>query len=295
MTNVIQIENVTKTYDEAKVIDQVTLHVEENKIYGLLGRNGAGKTTLMKLITAQVFPTSGEISVFGEQPYENINVLENICFIKESQQYPDNYRVQDALDVARYLFKYWNEEFAMELVKEFQLPLKQKIKKLSRGMHSTVGIIIGLASRAPLTIFDEPYLGLDAVSRNIFYTKLIEDFGNYPRTIILSTHLIDEVSNILEHVFVIDKGKILIDQDAEELRGMAFNVSGLRGLVDSFIQGKKVIHRESIGGLLTATLMGDSPELPKLAKNYGLEVTPISLQQMIVHLTKSEMKGVVNQ
>lgn len=295
MTNVIQIENVTKTYDEAKVIDQVTLHVEENKIYGLLGRNGAGKTTLMKLITAQVFPTSGEISVFGEQPYENINVLENICFIKESQQYPDNYRVHDALDVARYLFKYWNEEFAMELVKEFQLPLKQKIKKLSRGMHSTVGIIIGLASRAPLTIFDEPYLGLDAVSRNIFYTKLIEDFGNYPRTIILSTHLIDEVSNILEHVFVIDKGKILIDQDAEELRGMAFNVSGLRGLVDSFIQGKKVIHRESIGGLLTATLMGDSPELPKLAKNYGLEVTPISLQQMIVHLTKSEMKGVVNQ
>lgn len=295
MTNVIQIENVTKTYDEAKVIDQVTLHVEENKIYGLLGRNGAGKTTLMKLITAQVFPTSGEISVFGEQPYENINVLENICFIKESQQYPDNYRVQDALDVARYLFKYWNEEFAMELVKEFQLPLKQKIKKLSRGMHSTVGIIIGLASRAPLTIFDEPYLGLDAVSRNIFYTKLIEDFGNYPRTIILSTHLIDEMSNILEHVFVIDKGKILIDQDAEELRGMAFNVSGLRGLVDSFIQGKKVIHRESIGGLLTATLMGDSPELPKLAKNYGLEVTPISLQQMIVHLTKSEMKGVVNQ
>lgn len=295
MTNVIQIENVTKTYDEAKVIDQVTLHVEENKIYGLLGRNGAGKTTLMKLITAQVFPTSGEISVFGEQPYENINVLENICFIKESQQYPDNYRVQDALDVARYLFKYWNEEFAMELVEEFQLPLKQKIKKLSRGMHSTVGIIIGLASRAPLTIFDEPYLGLDAVSRNIFYTKLIEDFGNYPRTIILSTHLIDEVSNILEHVFVIDKGKILIDQDAEELRGMAFNVSGLRGLVDSFIQGKKVIHRESIGGLLTATLMGDSPELPKLAKNYGLEVTPISLQQMIVHLTKSEMKGVVNQ
>lgn len=295
MTNVIQIENVTKTYDEAKVIDQVTLHVEENKIYGLLGRNGAGKTTLMKLITAQVFPTSGEISVFGEQPYENINVLENICFIKESQQYPDNYRVQDALDVARYLFKYWNEEFAMELVEEFQLPLKQKIKKLSRGMHSTVGIIIGLASRAPLTIFDEPYLGLDAVSRNIFYTKLIEDFGNYPRTIILSTHLIDEVSNILEHVFVIDKGKILIDQDAEELRGMAFNVSGLRGLVDSFIQGKKVIHQESIGGLLTATLMGDSPELPKLAKNYGLEVTPISLQQMIVHLTKSEMKGVVNQ
>lgn len=295
MTNVIQIENVTKTYDEAKVIDQVTLHVEENKIYGLLGRNGAGKTTLMKLITAQVFPTSGEISVFGEQPYENINVLENICFIKESQQYPDNYRVQDALDVARYLFKYWNEEFAMELVEEFQLPLKQKIKKLSRGMHSTVGIIIGLASRAPLTIFDEPYLGLDAVSRNIFYTKLIEDFGNYPRTIILSTHLIDEVINILEHVFVIDKGKILIDQDAEELRGMAFNVSGLRGLVDSFIQGKKVIHRESIGGLLTATLMGDSPELPKLAKNYGLEVTPISLQQMIVHLTKSEMKGVVNQ
>ena len=93
-------------------------------------------------------------------------------------------------------------------------------------MLSAVGIVIGLASRAPLTIFDEPYLGLDAVSRGIFYDRLMEDYSEHPRTVILSTHLIDEVSNLLEHVLVIDNGKLIIDQDAEELRGRAFTVTG---------------------------------------------------------------------
>ena len=104
-------------------------------------------------------------------------------------------------------------------VDDFNLPLKRRIKKLSRGMLSAVGIVIGLASRAPLTIFDEPYLGLDVVSRGLFYDRLMEDYLEHPRTVILSTHLIDEVSNLLEHVLVIDNGKLIIDEDAEDLRG----------------------------------------------------------------------------
>lgn len=293
MTNIIEIKQLSKVYEGAKVIDDVNLSIEKNKIYGLLGRNGAGKTTLMKQITAQVFPTSGEIKVFGEEPYENQQVLGNICFIKESQKYPDNYRVQDALNVSAALFKNWDKEYAAELITEFNLPVKRKIKKLSRGMHSAVGIIIGLASRAPLTIFDEPYLGLDAVARKTFYDKLIEDYGNHPRTVILSTHLIDEVSNLLEHVIVIDNGKIIIDQDSEDLRGVAYNVSGLAAQVEGFIKGKEVIQREAIGGLLTATIMGSGHSNDQsVAKNCGLDVSPVSLQQLIVHLTKAGTKGV---
>ena len=183
----------------------------------------------------------------------------------------------------------------MKLVKEFDLPLKKRVKKLSRGMHSAVGIIVGLASRAPLTIFDEPYLGLDAVARKIFYDQLITDFGNHPRTIILSTHLIDEVSNLLEHVIVIDRGNIIIDRDSEELRGLAYTVTGLAAQVTSFVKGKEVIQEERMGGTMTATLIGDeNSNEQSAAKQWGLGVSPVSLQQLIVYLTKSKTEGMLS-
>ncbi|MFS0614615.1 ABC transporter ATP-binding protein [Lederbergia ruris] len=295
MTKIIDIQQLSMKYDDSKVIDDINLSIKEDKIYGLLGRNGAGKTTLMKLITAQIFSTNGELKVFGQHPYENQQVLEKICFIKESQKYPDNYRVRDVIEVSASLFENWDHDYAVSLVKEFDLPLKKRMKKLSRGMHSAVGIIIGLASRAPLTIFDEPYLGLDAVARKIFYDQLIEDFGNHPRTIILSTHLIDEVSNLLEHVIVIDRGKIIIDRDSEELRGLAYTVTGLAAQVKSFVKGKEVIQEERMGGTMTATLIGDEKSKGQsTAKQCGLEVSPVSLQQLIVYLTKSGIKGVMS-
>src|SRR5690606_28801597 len=120
----------------------------------------------------------------------------------------------------------WDEEYAMGLVADFKLPLKRPIKKMSRGQQSALGVILGLASRAPITFFDEPYLGLDPVARQLFYDRLLEDYSEYPRTVILSTHLIDEVSNLLEHVVVINEGKIIIDAPADEVRGTATAVAG---------------------------------------------------------------------
>jgi len=178
--------------------------VRENAINGLLGRNGAGKTTIMQMLTGQDFATSGDIRVFGQSPVENAAVLQNLCFIKESQKYPDDFMPKHVFRSAPWFFPHWDADFAEQLIDEFRLPTKRRIKKLSRGQLSSVGVIVGLASRAPLTFFDEPYLGLDAVARQLFYDRLLEDYAEHPRTVILSTHLIDEVSNLLEHVFVID-------------------------------------------------------------------------------------------
>ncbi|WP_212031230.1 ABC transporter ATP-binding protein [Cytobacillus depressus] len=286
MKNVIEITQLEKEYGTFKAVQNVSFSIEENKIYGLLGRNGAGKTTLMNMITAQIFPTAGVLKVYGENPYENAKVLNQICFIKEGQKYPDHFRVIDVLEVSKELFPNWDNTFSLSLIKDFNLPLKRKIKKLSRGMLSAVGIIIGLASRAPLTIFDEPYLGLDAVARGLFYDRLMEDYAEHPRTIILSTHLIDEVSKLLEHILVIHNGQLIIDQDADLLRGMAYTVVGNGQKVEAFLAGKETIHRESFGGLLSATvLQSDNHSERQQAAANGLEVTPVSLQQLIVHLT----------
>jgi ABC-2 type transport system ATP-binding protein len=265
--------------------------LKENKIYGLLGRNGAGKTTLMHMITAQLFPTSGDVKVFGEEPYENTKVLQRICFIKESQAYPEYFQISDVLATAKSIYPNWNDGLASQLT---QLPLNRRIKQLSRGMLSSVGIIVGLASRAPLTIFDEPYLGLDAVARSIFYDRLIEDYAQYPRTIILSTHLIDEVSQLLEHVLIIERGELLLHEDAESLRSRMYSVMRSSEMVETYRKGKEVIHVEKMGSLVTVTLLGKKEEnTRKQAESLGLEYVPISLQKFVVDLTTKSREKVV--
>lgn len=295
MSNVVEVRNLTKSYGRVLAVNQVSFAIEANKIYGLLGRNGAGKTTIIQIITAQLFASSGEVKVFGEHPYENSRVLSQICFVKDNQKYPNGYRVIDVLHQAALFFPSWDREYAFALIEDFQLPLKRRMKALSRGMLSAVGIIVGLASRAPLTIFDEPYLGLDATSRGVFYDRLLEDYAEHPRTIILSTHLIDEISRLLEHILIIDQGRLVLDEEAEALRGRAFTVVGPAAKVDAYTEGKEVLAREPLGGLVSATIMSNGNlEDRRDAVAFGLELAPVSLQQLIVHLTdeKSVRKAV---
>src|SRR5699024_9516662 len=137
---------------------------------------------------------------------------------------------------------------------------------------SAVGVIIGMASRADITFFDEPYLGLDAVARQIFYDRLVEDFAQHPRTIVLSSHLIDEVANLLEHVLVIDQGRIIIDAEAEELQGAAVTVTGGAQKVEEFIAGYPVIHRDALGSLSSISIRARlSEEQRDRALAQGLE------------------------
>jgi ABC-2 type transport system ATP-binding protein len=295
MSNVVEVRQLTKSYRNVTAVNQVSFSIEANTIYGLLGRNGAGKTTIMQIITAQLFATSGDVKVFGEHPYENSRVLSQVCFIKDNQTYPKNYRVIDVLEQAALFFPHWDRDFALALIEEFRLPLKRRMKALSRGMLSAVGIIVCLASRAPLTIFDEPYLGLDAVARGIFYDRLLEDYAEHPRTVLLSTHLIDEVSRLLEHILVIDQGRLILDEEAEALRGRAFAVVGPAARVDTYTAGKELLAREPLGGLVSATVMGNGDTSDRTrAEALGLELAPVSLQQLIVYLTseKSERKAV---
>lgn len=285
-TPVVRVRNLSKNYRNFTALDEVTFELAPEKIYGLLGRNGAGKTTVMSILTAQGFKTSGDVEVFGGDPYENDKILSRICFIREAQKYPDDFNPKNAFAAAKIFFEHWDQELADRLIEDFQLPMKRKIKKLSRGQLSAVGVIIGLASRAELTFFDEPYLGLDAVARQLFYDRLVEDYAEHPRTIVLSSHLIDEVANLLEHVILIDKGKIIMDNDAEEIRGSAVTVVGPAARLEHFVTGREVLHREKFASLASVTLNGKlTPAEHQEAAELGLEIAPVSLQQLIVRKT----------
>ena len=285
----IETHNLSKHYHDVRAVDGVTIALDENRIHGLLGRNGAGKTTLMRLLTGQVFATSGEMRVLGASPVENASVLSRTCFIQENQKYPDVFRPVDVVTVAKDIHPGWDDELAGTLAEELRLPMRRQIRKVSRGQVSAVGIVVGLASRAPLTFFDEPYLGLDAVARQLFYDRLLADFAERPRTVVLSTHHIDEAANLLEHAVVIDEGRILLDADSDDLRAMAVRLTGQTRRVEDFLNGREVIGREQLGGLASITVLTGETDgsTAEAARDAGLDVVPVSLQSLVVHLTTS--------
>jgi len=144
MTPVVEIDHVTRRYRGSTALDDVSTVLQEGTITGLLGRNGAGKSTLMRIITGQEFVSSGTVRVGGQNPLENDAVLRRMIFVKESQIYPD-IKVKRALEAASWFYPNWDAECAGQLMDDFALPGNRSIKKLSRGMHSAVGIVIGVA------------------------------------------------------------------------------------------------------------------------------------------------------
>jgi ABC-2 type transport system ATP-binding protein len=206
-----------------------------------------------------------------------------MVFVREDQAFPD-LRVRQVFQVASWFYPNWSAELAGALLADFGLPPNRKLKKLSRGMRSAVGIIIGLAARAEVTLFDEPYAGLDAVARQVFYDRLLADYAEHPRTVLLSTHLIDEAADLLERVVVMDRGRVVLDAAADDIRGSAATVSGPTAAVSEFTAGRVIWDRRMIAGQESAVVAGSMDDRDwAWARELHLSLTPLSLQQLVVH------------
>jgi ABC-type multidrug transport system, ATPase component len=287
----IEIKNLTKNYGKACALSNISLTIEENRIYGLLGRNGAGKTTLLNLITNRIFPTEGMVSVDGESVLENDRALGKIHFMGESGLYPPTLKVIEMFKWTKAFFPDFDMDYAISLSEKFGLDTKKKIKSLSTGYGSIAKLITTLSSNAPIQIYDEPILGLDANHRTLFYRLLLESYIKTPKTIIISTHIIEEISDLLERVVIIrDKG-VLVDDSVENLLKNAYSVSGPKSAVDTFISGKNCIGTENLSGFCRAAIMGSLDEAEKeRAKQLGLETGGIELQNLFVFLTDGEVR-----
>lgn len=284
----INVTNVTKDYGKARALDDVSLTIEANKIYGLLGRNGAGKTTLLNLITNKIFPTQGDINIDGEPVLENDKALNNIFYMMEKNLYPETYKVKEIFKWTKEYYPLFDTDYAYVLAKKFELNCNKKIKSLSTGYTSIFKAIVALASNANILIFDEPVLGLDANHRSMFYKELIANYSERPKTIIISTHLIEEVEAVLEEVIIIKEGKLIAKKTVEELLASAYIISGEATKVDEYLKDKKAIDEESIGKFKAATVLEDINDRNELqAKELGLEFSKPELQKLFISLTNS--------
>ncbi len=279
----INVKQITKSYRKKKALNNVSFKLTEPKIYGLLGRNGAGKTTFMDILAGYQLPSSGEVMVDGKDPFENRDILKHICLIKEGDNFQKDMNVKQILKSYRLMYPNWDQELADMLVKEYNLPTKKRVKTFSKGMLSAVGVIVGLASKAPITIFDEPYIGLDAAARKKFYDILLEEFEMEPRTIIFSTHLIDEVSLLFEEILILQEGKLILQEETEKLRQQTCSVTGEVAEVESFIADKEVIKTKKLANMMTAFIYGNRQE----AEKSSLQVDGVPIQDLMIYLTEN--------
>src|SRR6201992_651617 len=283
MTAAISVAGLTRRYRDQVALDDVSVELEAGSITGLLGRNGAGKNTLLRILAGQEFPSPGSVRVLGQPPAENEPVLRRMVFVREDQAYPD-IKVGHALRAASWFYPNWDARRAGSLAADFGLRPKKAVKKLSRGMRSALGITIGLAARAEVTLFDEPYAGLDAVARQIFYDRLLAEYAERPRTVLLSTHLIDEAAALFERVVVLDQGRVVLEAAADGLRGGATTVSGPVLAVEASPAGGPVWARRRLGSQASVVTVGPLDEASRArARSLGLDLVPLTLQQLVVH------------
>ncbi|WP_405061802.1 ABC transporter ATP-binding protein [Kribbella sp. NBC_01505] len=294
----VHTENLSVRFNGTPALDRLDLRLAPGKIHGLLGRNGSGKSTLAAVLAGFRRPDEGQVLIDGAglgtplAPYENAVVTSRICLIRESGDVADGLQVRHALLLAASLRPYWNADLAGELLDRFEVPTNKRMQKLSRGKKSALAVVLGLASRAPLTIFDETYLGMDVPSRQAFYDALLADYTEVPRTIVLSTHLVNEVSALLEDVVILDNGRLVTQSPVDALRGRGAAIVGPAATVDEFTAGLTVLAEEKLGGTKSATVLGDlDPALLGQAVSAGLEIAPVGLQDLFVHLTAPAPKG----
>lgn len=281
---VLSCDNITKKYGRTCALRSLDLQLEENVIYGLLGRNGAGKTTLLNLIAGGILPNEGTIEVRGHKLGRG-ELPTDFCFVRENAKHFGGARVAEVLRIAANFYPDWDWAFAHQLLQTFKLDPNKKMKQLSRGAESLVGNLIGLASRAPLTLFDEPVLGLDVLMRERFYKELVEDYANHPRTILLSTHLIDEIAPIAERVYIIEGGSLLFQDEMERIRTAALSIRGNSEAVAAFTTGKRVLYTESYGhGTLAAIYEELNDGDMRQAREMGISIEYLSLQKFFAYL-----------
>lgn len=285
----IEAINLHLSYGPHQVLNNINFEISEPKIYGLLGRNGAGKTSLLSILGSFRETTSGKLLVNNKTPFENAELMQQISLMyhKDYTGETDS-PLKIVKDINRYR-PHFDLEYAKELLKKFKLEDKKALPKLSTGKQSAFNVVLGLASRSPITIFDEVYLGMDAPARDLFYKELLKEQERYPRIMILSTHLVSEMDFLFDEVMIIDNGNLLLHESYDDLISKGVTIVGNKQKINEFAQDKIILHEEQLGDTKSITLYGALNEVDKAsAKSLGLSIGPVSLHDLFVHLTKED-------
>lgn len=286
--DMMRIEHVSKHFGKKQVLTDVNFELAPNKIYALLGRNGAGKSTLMSIMIDALRANSGSV-LMGGQPVNDNDALLGKMYLMSSESVLDNVMFQRYLKLKNIfqanesLYDGFDWQLAERLTNEFGLSLDIAYSKLSTGQKTLAKLVLALCLPVDYVFLDEPVLGLDANHRDMFYQELLKSYENRPRTFVISTHLIEEIDQLVEHVLILDEGKIIVDDTTEHLLDQSFLVFGPQQAVDSYTQDLNVIHSRALANIKYDYVFGtlnDRQEIPDTVK-----VERYDLQHLFMYLT----------
>ncbi|MBF8269423.1 MAG: ABC-type multidrug transport system, ATPase component [Gammaproteobacteria bacterium] len=224
MTAIVQASGIVKRYGDMLALNNVNLDIEPGKIVGLIGLNGAGKTTLLKCLLG-LAACDGEIQILGFDPVrQRTRMLEEVCFIADTAILPRWLKVSQALEYLEHVHPRFNRELAETFLKTTVIKPDSTIKQLSKGMITQLHLALVMAIDARLLILDEPTLGLDILYRKQFYTRLIHDYFDHERTILVTTHQVEEIESLLTDLLFIRDGSLVLKASMDELPGLFIEV-----------------------------------------------------------------------
>ncbi len=211
----LEVKHINKTFDNKDVLKDINFDITGGRIIGLLGKNGAGKTTLIKLINDLLTPTSGEILVKGKKV--GVETKKVISYLPERTYLNKQMKVSEVIELFKDFYEDFDEEKAKKLLIDLDLDINERLTKMSKGMQEKVQLVLVMSRKADLYILDEPLGGVDPATRDYILDTILSNF-NEKASVIISTHLISDIERILDEVIFIDKGKIVLQSDADKLR-----------------------------------------------------------------------------
>lgn len=291
---VVDCEGLVKEYGRSRALSDLSFQISENKITGLIGRNGAGKTTLLKIMAGFQKQTSGDMRVFGEKPYNSLLASVNSILVDDQMAFPVSLNLGEVLDASATFYPKWDAELARRLFEYFSFRTEYRHSELSKGMKSTFNMIVGLASRCTLTMFDEPTTGMDASVRKDFYRALLKDYIANPRTIIVSSHHLEEIEDLLEDILLLKNGKKLLHIPVSDVKEYAIGVQGKTSVLTDWLEDKEVLYRKTIGTEITYVVIENkyTEKIKQDARKLGFEVSPVSSNDVCIYLTSKGRGGI---
>lgn len=218
--SLVEVDGLSRQFGETIALDDVSYRAGEPRVYGLVGANGAGKTTLIKHLLGLLRAKSGTVRMFGLDPVRHpVEVLRRIGYLSEERELPEWMRVEELMRYTRAYYPNWDPDYARRLLETFELDTNKRIQDLSKGMRAQVGLVAAVAHRPDLLVLDEPSSGLDAVVRQDILDAIVRAVADDGRTVIFSSHLLDEVERMSDHVTMIDRGRVVLEGPLEGVRG----------------------------------------------------------------------------
>ena len=289
----IEIENLGRTFGKFEAVKGVDLKVLRGTVFGLLGVNGAGKSTIIKMLVGHLRPSYGRIRLLGRPLEEDpIEIRKRVAYVSENRYLYEWMTVAESLRFTRAFHANWDDRKAADLLKRFSLPPEKKVKQLSRGNRARLCLLLALAFNPELIILDEPTSGLDPIVRRDFIENIVSEISDEGKTVLFSSHIVEEVERVADYVGIINEGELLMVSSIDEIKSsykrVRYATNGARPEVAG-VPGVLAVENGRHEQVLTVNGWGDETMLALAARGVAnAEVLPISLEDVFVNTVRAE-------